>query len=100
MPPKAQRGRPRKRGGFAGGQTIDSRRRVSYIPASSPSTPMSSNVLPPSYGDMADTPQTWDSSMSAPEFHDTADPNTMQLDSEGTDVISLSHARDFTFLKD
>ncbi|KAG8386002.1 hypothetical protein BUALT_Bualt03G0103700 [Buddleja alternifolia] len=89
-PPKVQRGRPRKRGGFASGQASESRKRSPYVcftPSTSlavPHSPLSSNMLSANVGEPADTPQTWDSSISASEFQDATDPNAMQLDSEAT----------------
>ncbi|KAI3466406.1 hypothetical protein Pfo_023069 [Paulownia fortunei] len=92
FPPKAQRGRPKKRGGFAGGAATESRKRGSNVPVTLSTSlevshsPMPSNILPENVGGLPDTPQTWDSSLSIPEFQDTTDPNTMQLDPEATDT--------------
>ncbi|KAL2475984.1 serine/threonine-protein phosphatase 7 long form-like protein [Abeliophyllum distichum] len=93
-PPKVQRGRPKKRGGFAGGSAGESRKRISHLPGT-PSTslaeyhsPSQSNVLP-AHGELPDTPQTWDSSLNSPDFHDTTDPNMMQLNMEVTAPDSL-----------
>lgn len=91
VPPRAPRGRPRKRAGFAGGPAA--RRRGSYLsPTMSNSvdsqTPMSGTIFQANTG-QPDTPQTWDSSLSASEFQDTKDPNTMHLDPESTGGLSL-----------
>ncbi|CAA0814025.1 Serine/threonine-protein phosphatase 7 long form homolog [Striga hermonthica] len=90
IPPKAQRGRQRKRGGFLGGAPLENRKRASYIPAtvSTPSLGMMHSPMPsitmPDTG--VDTPQQWDSSLSLSEFHDTPDSNAMQLDPEASDT--------------
>ncbi|GER45959.1 aminotransferase-like [Striga asiatica] len=90
IPPKAQRGRQRKRGGFLGGAALENRKRASYIPVtvSTPSlgvmhSPMPSITVPDTG---VDTPQTWDSSLCISEFHDTPDSNAMQLDPEASDT--------------
>ncbi|XP_022848362.1 protein MAIN-LIKE 2-like isoform X1 [Olea europaea var. sylvestris] len=92
--PKVQRGRPKKRGGFGGGSASESRKRLSHLP-STPSTsmaeyhsPSQSNVLP-AHSELPDTPQTWDSSLNSSDYHDTMDPNMMQLNSEFTAPDSL-----------
>ncbi|KAL2245206.1 serine/threonine-protein phosphatase 7 long form homolog isoform X1 [Sesamum indicum] len=95
-PPKVQRGRPRKRGGLACGRATESRKRVSYAPTMSTSSDVShslkpSTILQAHVGELPDTPQTWDSSLCAPDFQDASDPNTMQLDPEATDTkLALS----------
>lgn len=44
-----------------------------------------SNLFLANVGELPDTPSTWDSAMSAPEYpEDTSDPNAMQLDPEAT----------------
>ncbi|KAK6154483.1 hypothetical protein DH2020_008731 [Rehmannia glutinosa] len=89
--PKVQRGRPKKRGAFSGGTAHDSRKRCSYVPVTVSTSlgvshsPTPLNTVPANVG-VPDTPQTWDSSLSIPEFQDTTDPNTMQLDPESTDT--------------
>ncbi|KAL3821144.1 hypothetical protein ACJIZ3_007049 [Penstemon smallii] len=89
-PPKVQRGRPRKRGGYA----AEGRKRGSYAPLTLPTSfgmshsPMQSNMFSANAGELPHTPQTWDSSMTAPEFQDTSDPNTMQLDPETTETTN------------
>ncbi|CAI9756804.1 unnamed protein product [Fraxinus pennsylvanica] len=92
IPPKVQRGRPKKRGGFTGGSASESRKRIPHLPGT-PSTslaeynfPSQSNVLPAN-GDLPDTPQTWDSSLNSPDFHDTTDPNMIQMNLEITDSL-------------
>ncbi|KAL6543076.1 hypothetical protein OROHE_010596 [Orobanche hederae] len=85
VPPKLQRGRPKRRGGFSGGAAFDSRKRGPYVPVTVPtSLEVSHSPFPADVG--VDTPQTWDSSLSISEFQDTADPNSMQLDPEATDM--------------
>lgn len=94
-PPKVQRGRPRKRGGLACGRATDSRKRGSYVPVMLSTSSEVSHSLKPSNMlaanvELSDTPQTWDSSLSAPDFQDASDPNTMQLDPEATGIVALS----------
>lgn len=96
VPPKVQRGRPRKRGALTCGRATESRRRGSYVPGMlSTSSDVChslkpSNLLPANVGELPDTPTTWDSSLSAPEFQeDTSDPNSMQLDPEATGAVAL-----------
>ncbi|XP_051135099.1 serine/threonine-protein phosphatase 7 long form homolog [Andrographis paniculata] len=91
--PRAPRGRPKKRGGFSGGSATEQRRRGSYAQATMSTSvavshsPLSSNLFQSNIG-QPDTPQTWDSSLSASEFQDTKDPNALHLDSEATDTRS------------
>ncbi|XP_012848924.1 PREDICTED: serine/threonine-protein phosphatase 7 long form homolog isoform X1 [Erythranthe guttata] len=99
VPPKGQRGRPRKRGGLSCGRaSTDSRRRGSYMPATMSNLSEVSHSF--KLSEMPDTPQTWDSSMSAAEFNeDASDPNAMQLDPESTEntnpiVQALGKIRD------
>lgn len=94
VPTKVQRGRPRKRGGLSCGRVTESRRRGSYVPGSmSTSSEMShsfklSEVLPANVGELAGTPQTWDSSLGAHEFQeDISDP--MQLDPDSAGAVSF-----------
>lgn len=88
VPPKLQRGRPKRRGGFFGGAAFDSRKRGPYVPVTVPtSLDVSHSPFPADVG--VDTPQTWDSSLSISEFQDTADPNSMQLDPEATGSVSF-----------
>lgn len=89
--PKVQRGRPRKRGALTCGRGTDSRRRGSYVAGMLPSSSEVSYSFKPSnlflanVGELPDTPSTWDSAMSAPEYpEDTSDPNIVQLDAEAT----------------
>ncbi|XP_022877752.1 uncharacterized protein LOC111395817 isoform X2 [Olea europaea var. sylvestris] len=94
IPPKVQRGRPKKRGGFAGGSASESRRRIPHLPVT-PSTslaqynsPSQSNFLPAN-GELPDTPQTWDSSLNSPDFQD---PNMMQMNLEVADSLKQEAA--------
>ncbi|KAK6124563.1 hypothetical protein DH2020_041696 [Rehmannia glutinosa] len=95
LAPKVQRGRPRKRGGLTCGRATESRRRGSYVPVMQPTSSEVSysfkptSIIPANVGEPSDTPQTWDSSLSAPEFQeDTLDPNTMQLGPEATGAVN------------
>lgn len=96
VPPKVQRGRPRKRGALTSARATESRRRGSYVPGLlSTSSEMShslkpSNLFQGNVSEVPDTPGTWDSALSAPEFQeDTSDPNTTQLDPEATGAVGL-----------
>ncbi|KAK4491786.1 hypothetical protein RD792_002562 [Penstemon davidsonii] len=86
LPPKVQRGRPRKRGGFAGVQATESRKRGLYVPITQSSSLAVSHSHMPSenVGELPDTPTTWDSSTTQ---HNT-DPNTMQLNLEATETAN------------
>lgn len=88
--PKVQRGRPRKRGGLSCARANESRRRGSYISGMMPASSELSHSIKPSnllHGnvEVPDTPGTWDTALSAPEFHeDASDPNAMHMNHEAT----------------
>lgn len=95
IPPKVQRGRPRKRGTLTSGRAADIRRRGSYVTGMLPtSSEMShsfkpSNILAGSVSEVPDTPGTWDTALSAPEFQeDVSDPNATPLDPEATETTN------------
>lgn len=49
-----------------------------------------SNILAGSVSEVPDTPGTWDTALSAPEFQeDVSDPNATPLDPEATGVVAL-----------
>ncbi|XP_073123508.1 uncharacterized protein [Henckelia pumila] len=88
IPPKGQRGRPKKRGGYAGGLLAESRKRCLNMPGmfstslAMSHSPLSSNL------ELPETPQTWDSSLSAPEYMDVTDHSVMKLDPEATETTN------------
>ena len=95
VPPKVQRGRPRKRGTLTSGRATDSRRRGSLVSSMFPTSSEVSHSFKPSnlfqgnVSDVPDTPGTWDSGLSAPDFQEDTDPNITQLDPEATGAVGL-----------
>ncbi|KZV56344.1 hypothetical protein F511_00341 [Dorcoceras hygrometricum] len=86
IPPKGQRGRPKKRGGYAGGLLAESRKRCLNVPGMfSTSLAMSHSPLSSNF-ELPSTPQTWDSSPSAPEYPDITDQSAIKLDPEATET--------------
>lgn len=96
FPSKVQRGRPRKRGAHTSGRASEIRRRGSYVTGMlSTSSDVSHSYKPSNLrlGNAAepDTPGTWDTALSAPEFQeDTSDPNATPLDPEATGIVALN----------
>ncbi|XP_047982231.1 uncharacterized protein LOC125223231 isoform X2 [Salvia hispanica] len=94
VPPKVQRGRPRKRGTLTSGRATDSRRRGSLVSSMFPTSSEVSHSFKPSnlfqgnVSDVPDTPGTWDSGLSAPDFQEDTDPNITQLDPEATETTN------------
>ncbi|XP_073026084.1 uncharacterized protein [Primulina eburnea] len=88
IPPRGQRGRPKKRGGYAGGLLAESRKRCLNVPGMFSTSLATSHSTLSSNLELPDTPQTWDSSLSAPEYPDITDQSAMKLDPEATETTN------------